>query len=163
MIPPQAKNAGAQVLRRATVEELEALYVGAGPVRIPRGYFIGSHLEQLEKSWRRPIIRFAEKVGFQWLPFGVDFDSRRWFFVKKSVQIGAFDACLQSSVWRNTQVVALHYQRSHLPKPIRRLLYDEVVPLGPDLCLGLGGVRVGGKPCEQFFFILERGGCHHRL
>ena len=36
------------------------------------------------------------------------------------------------------------------------LLYDELKPLSPDVCLGIGGMVLQGDPQPAFFFSLER-------
>jgi hypothetical protein len=41
-----------------------------------------------------------------------------------------------------------------LPKPIRDQLYDEVKPLAPDLCLGIGGTNHESDEGDHFWFAL---------
>jgi hypothetical protein len=36
------------------------------------------------------------------------------------------------------------------------VLYDEVKPLGPDLCLGIGGINARVGRGDHFFFALAR-------
>ena len=154
---PSADQLGLDDLRRAGLDELERLYAAAGPVAVPSGSFRGVHLRWLETSGaRHPLFRPIEVLGFERTPFGVDFDRRCWFFVKPWVAMGRFEPQPGASRWRHTDTVQLRYHVSRLPGPIRRILYDEVKPLGPDLCLGIGGINRRAGPGDHFFFALAR-------
>jgi hypothetical protein len=51
-------------------------------------------------------------------------------------------------------VVRLGYDVSRLPGFVRRHLYDEVRPLGPELCLGIGGLNRAAGRGALFYFAL---------
>lgn len=146
-----------QTLQTATVAELEEIYRTDTPAEVPTGVFRGEVIQRLQtrgakRLWMRGVMRF----GFELPPFGIDFDTRRWFFFHNRLQLGHFRAEQQHSRWRPTDTIALHYDISRLPRPIRGVLYDEVKPLGPDLCLGLGGINREREDGDVFFFSLER-------
>ena len=146
-----------RTLQNATITELEEIYQAEGTGRVPTGVFRGDVLHRLQtrgarKLWMRGVLRF----GFELPPFGIDFDTRRWFFFHDKLQVGHFRTEEKESRWRRADTIALHYDISRLPGAIRRVLYDEVKPLGPDLCLGLGGVNREREDGDVFFFSLER-------
>ncbi|MFW5877146.1 MAG: hypothetical protein ACOCXM_10455 [Myxococcota bacterium] len=142
---------------RAPASQLEAMFAHDGPIGIPAGAFRGRVLCRLDNPGARRLWwRGTQKLGFEWLPFGVDFSRRRWFFFGPALGVGRFEPRIQASRWRDTRAVALHYDPSGLPGPVRRVLYDEVKPLGPDLVLGLGGIHAGPGLGDHFFFLLER-------
>jgi hypothetical protein len=147
-----------QDLASATLDDLEQVYREArDPIIVPRGCFRGHHLAWLARAadapeWLGPALW----LGFYAIPFGVDFDHRRWFFLRPNVRIGRFEPEVGASRWRDTTTIRLRYHRSRLPGPIRSLLYDEVKPLTPSLCLGIGGINAPRGQGEQFFFALER-------
>ncbi len=146
-------------LQRCTLPELEALYLGAGPVNVPAGWFRGIHLRRLDRPWaRRP--GYVGSLPFSFVPFGIDFDRRCWTFLHPRLGAGRFSPAVAASRWRPTTVVALHYGVSRLPRALRRVLYDEIKPLSAELCLGLGGLRTDRGPGDHFFFALCREAAH---
>lgn len=153
----QRRNLSLDELLRASPAALEAAFADDRPIAVPEGRFRGRTLCRLDNPGaRRPLWRASQKVGFEWLPYGVDFGRRTWFFVHPPIAVGRFQPRVQRSRWRDTQVVALHYEASRLPAAIRRTLYDEVKPLGPDLLLGIGGINAGPGQGDHFFFLLTR-------
>lgn len=143
-------------LRRCSPGELEQVYARPGPVELPRGVFRGRHLAWIQPTVsQRPLLRAALTPGFSWLPYGVDFVHRCWFFGGAALRVGRFDASVGASRWRETDTVRLEYHTSRLPGLVRGQLYDEVKPLTADLCLGLGGVNADALG-DVFFFSLER-------
>lgn len=143
-------------LRRCTVAELEALYAEPRPVSVPAGIFRGIHLAWLDTPGaRHPVIHPLQYLGFRLTPFGIDFIARRWFFFHRRLAAGRFTAHVGASRWRDTETVRLCYDVSHLPGPLRALLYDEVKPLSATLCLGLGGINAPRGRGDHFFFALE--------
>jgi hypothetical protein len=144
-------------LRAANLAELEAIYATPGSVELPRGRFRGSVLRRLDnRGANHPLLRPLEWVGFEAVPFGVDFDARVWFFSPMRIRMGRFEPRPGASRWRDTQTVQLYYDVSRLPQLITRGLYDEVKPLSDDLCLGLGGVSAQTGLGDHFFFALRR-------
>ena len=139
-------------LRRCSLEELERLYRTPLAPSVPRGRFRGALLHWLTAAKHHPLWRTVDTLGFGLTPFGVDFDEACWYFWHPRLRTGGFETAVGGSRWRDAQVLQLHYQRSKLP--IKGLLYDEVKPLGPDLCLGIGGINSDAGP--HFFFALER-------
>lgn len=147
-------------LRRASLAELERLYAGPAAPAAPSGCYAGTFLARTA-GWERCglALRSAVALGFAALPFSVDFDHRVWGLAGGTVRAGHFELRAGQSRWRRTDTLALHYDTSRLPAFVRRLLYDEVKPLGEDLLLGLGGVT----HTDLFFFALcatreRRGG-----
>lgn len=146
-------------LRERRLAELEELYLEARSVQIPTGWFRGHHLTWLNTPGaRHPLWRPLETAMFQLTPFGVDFTARRWFFWSRRVAAGSFTPHPGPSRWRDTETVCLEYGVSRLPGPVRGLLYDEVKPLGEDLCLCIGGINAERDSGDHFFFALERAG-----
>ena len=144
-------------LRRCSLAELEAVFAADRTIDIPYGRFRGIHLQRLDNPGARdPVMRSIGFVGFEAPPFGIDFDTQRWFFFHPGLQIGRFRALIGQSRWRDTQSVSLHYDVSRLPQLVRGVLYDEVKPLTETLCLGLGGINADRDRGDHFFFALER-------
>jgi len=144
-------------LRTADRRELEELYAHADPITVPVGRFDGHYLLTLDNPGAvRPCNRAISLLGFQLPPFGVNFNTRRWFFFHPLLEVGHFTPEVAPSRWRDTEVVTMQYRYSRLPEPIRGLLYDEVKPLGPDLCLGMGGINRERGEGELFLFALQR-------
>jgi len=143
-------------LRSMRVDELETLFGHEARIGVPRGCHRGHFLAWLDpppaqrKRWRWP-----QRVGFQWTPFGVDFDRGLWFFFHPAVAIGRFEPSVEPSRWRETEAVVLRYEGSRLPFWFRRILYDEVKPLSEGLVLGIGGSNEGRGWGDHFFFALE--------
>jgi hypothetical protein len=142
-------------LLRSGLSELEQIYAEARMVEVPTGRYRGHHLTWTATG-RRSAWRPLLTVGFRWTPFGVDFDRRLWFFWRASLAAGRFDPSPGRSRWRETDVVRLRYHPSALPGFVKGVLYDEVKPLSPALCLGIGGVNAPRGRGEMFFFALER-------
>lgn len=90
------------------------------------------------------------------MPFGIDFDARRWWFLHPRLAVGRFELCQERSRWRDTDALTLRYHPSRLPGPLRDVLYDEVKPLGDDLLLGLGGLNWEVGRGDHFYFALTR-------
>jgi hypothetical protein len=144
-------------LKRSSVAELEEIFASDDPFAIPDGRYRGIHLVRLDnRGAREPRTRWAQYVGFELTPFGIDFDDRRWYFFHPRLRAGKFQARIGPSRWRPTEAVTLHYDPSRLPTPLRNILYDEVKPLTDRLCLGLGGLNAGRGEGDHFFFALER-------
>jgi hypothetical protein len=142
-------------LRRCSPEQLEALYAEERSFVVPTGAYRGVHLAWLDTPGaRHPLARSLEKVGFYWVPFGVDFTARQWFFFDRRFGIGRFWAQPGPSRWRETETICLHYDISHLPRAVRGILYDEVKPLSTSLCLGIGGINAPRGRGDHFFFAL---------
>jgi hypothetical protein len=145
-------------LRRCTLAELEALYTTPRPVNVPTGIFRGIHLAWLDTPGaRHPVIRPLQHLGFRLAPFGIDFTTHCWFFFQPRLAVGRFTADVGASRWRDTDTVRLCYDVSRLPGWLRGLLYDEVKPLSPTLCLGLGGINAPRLHGDHFFFALAAG------
>jgi hypothetical protein len=146
-------------LRHHSLAQLEELYAEQRPVTVPLGFYRGTHLKWLDTAGaRHRLLRPVVDLLFRRTPFGVDFERKRWFFFQRGLGMGRFAAQVGPSRWRDTETVRLTYDRSRLPWPIRRLLYDEVKPLSDSLCLGLGGVNAETGQGEYFYFALERDG-----
>ncbi|MBI9077138.1 MAG: hypothetical protein JEZ02_17145 [Desulfatibacillum sp.] len=144
-----------QDLVQCTVEELEAVFTKDGNLVAPTGRFWGRHLLRLDVAGSRRPLHWVSRP-FAHTPFGVDFNANKWFFFGPWLRMGRFRAVEGTSRWRNTRSVALHYDDSGLPGFVRNMLYDEIKPLGPDLCLGLGGVNRETGAGDHFFFALGR-------
>jgi hypothetical protein len=145
-------------LERLSYAELELLYASPLAFELPPGRFRGKVLARMNHPAARRLSSLAiEYTGFRLTPFGVDFSASCWFFFHpRALRIGRFEPRVERSRWRDTEVVALHYERSRLPGPLRRQLYDEIKPLGPDLCLAIGGLNAGPGRGDLFFFALHR-------
>lgn len=144
-------------LKQLSLPQLEDLYVQPHDLYIPDGLFRGHHLAWNEEAasrqrLRRPIIH----LGFKVLPYGVDFDKRRWFFLDSGLTVGRFQPRVGPSRWRETETVCMEYHVSRLPGLLRDQLYDEVKPLSEDLLLGFGGLNEPRGRGDIFFFALER-------
>ena len=156
-------------LERLNDAELEDIYAHERPFSVPAGVFYGRHLGWLNtRGGGNPILRPLLHLAFRATPFGIDFESRLWFFnspIRRPdsrprlplVKMGRFESVVGPSRWRDTDTVRLHYERSALPRPIRALLYDEVKPLSEDLCLGIGGTNAARGRGDCFWFALVRG------
>lgn len=146
-----------EAFRRAPPERFEELWIEARPLRPLTGLHRGHVLSRIDHATsRRPLWRWSEGLGFEWLPFWVDFDRSVWCFVSPVVALGRFEARPGPSRWRDTDAYALRYERSRLPSPIRRVLYDEVKPWDDRWTLGLGGINAGRGRGDHFHFVLER-------
>jgi hypothetical protein len=146
-----------QDLRASSADELERIYATDLPVQVPTGCFRGKTLMRIDNPGARKVSsRIIGFVGFEATPFGIDFDESCWYFWHPRLRIGAFRAHIGPSRWRDTEAVTLHYEVSRLPQPIRGVLYDEVKPLSPTVCLGMGGLNAGRDQGDHFFFALAR-------
>jgi len=146
-------------LRSMTIDELESLWRRPVGASVPRGVYRGRVLKRIDHpTSRHPLWRLTERVGFEWAPFGIDFDRRLWFFGSPHLAAGRFEPRRQGSRWRDTDAIGLHYGVSRLPRPIRRHLYDEVKPLSKHWMLGIGGINAERGEGDHFFFALERLG-----
>ncbi len=142
-------------LEKLTLDELEALYREAPLGPLPAGCFSGRMLHMLgTPGARRPLVRAVDWLLFDAPRYGIDFERRRWWFLHPRLAAGHFEVTRGRSRWRETETLRLTYQRSRLPRPIRALLYDEVKPLSPSLCLGLGGIDAERGEGDHFFFAL---------
>ncbi len=143
--------------RHAASDRFEALYSEPRPLLPLAGLYRGHVLSRIDHATsRRALWRWSQRVGFQWLPFWVDFDRRLWCFATTAFGLGRFAARAERSRWRDTEAYALRYDASRLPRPIRRVLYDEVKPLDERWILGLGGIDAGRGRGDHFRFVLER-------
>lgn len=137
--------------------DLEARWVEAPAPWVPRGVYRGHFLTPIDNATSRLARwRWTEDLAFRRTPFGVDFDRRLWFFFSPRLALGRFDPQVGPSRWRDTDAVRLHYHPSHLPGPVRHILYDEVKPLADHLVLGMGGINAGRDAGDHFFFALTR-------
>jgi len=146
-----------QQLSSMSLGELEALWTRPIALSAPRGVYRGHALWRIDhETSRRPLWRFSERLGFVWIPFGVDFDRRLWFFFAPHLAMGRFQTQVGESRWRDTDAISLRYERSRLPRFVRDVLYDEVKPLSERLVLGIGGINRERGEGEHFFFALEK-------
>lgn len=144
-------------LLRMSEAELERVFVDAPLLDLPRGAFDGTTICRIgTPGASHPLYRSLEWLGFEAMRWGIDFDGPRWFFQSPLLQAGRFEPKPGRSRWRDTQAFGLHYHPSRLPGFVRDSLYDEVKPLAPDLCLGLGGVNLEVGDGDHFFFVLSR-------
>ncbi len=144
-------------LSQATREELENHYQRADEVRVPTGVYEGRHLVWLDtKAAHDPILRPVEELFFVKLPWFIDFDRKCWFWFHRRLTVGHFSPSVGPSRWRDAVTIRMLYDDRRLPGFLNQWLYDEVKPVGPDLCLGMGGVSARKGVGEQFFFALRR-------
>lgn len=144
-------------LQQMSLAQLEEVYARPGEVEIPTGVYRGHHLAWNESTAsRQRLLRSVIHLGFKALPYGVDFDQRRWFFLDSGLTVGRFAPRVGRSMWRETETVCLEYHVSRLPGLLRSRLYDEVKPLSGSLCLGFGGTNAPRGKGDIFFFALER-------
>lgn len=143
-------------LRASSLESLEELFRSAPVGPPPRGRFRGEFLTRVDSRLARSRQGAAVATAFERAPFGIDFDSATWFFFHPRLRGGRFRIEPSRSRWRETDVLALHYDVSRLPGPIRGRLYDEIKPLDADLVLGLGGLDAPVGDGDLFLFALRR-------
>lgn len=160
---PRTPPTSLDALRWATLPDLERIYARrdesarSAPLRLPTGRFRGHYLRLVESHGaRRWDNRLMVWLGFALPRFGVDFTSCAWWFHHPSLQVGAFEPRRGPSRWRSTDTLQLRYHPSRLPWPVKPLLYDEVLPLSDDLCLGLGGINRERGEGDLFYFALAR-------
>lgn len=155
-MPPANRNPGQALtlddLKHCSLLELETLYRNQPAGEPPTGRYRGVFLQRLDSAGKRKPL-FYVSFAFAYLPFGIDFDARQWFFYHHQLRAGRFTLQQGPSRWRDTETYQMHYQSSALPGLIKNKLYDEVKPLNRDLLLGLGGVNrdQGGG---HFYFAL---------
>lgn len=136
---------------------LEALYVSTPLLPLPAGQFRGAALKRIPfVGWDVCFTRVIELVAFDLMPWGIDLDSRSWYFFCRCLQIAHFNATPGPSRWRATDAIALDYSVSGLPWFLRNYLYDEIKPLSNDLCLGIGGSKYPAGVGDHMFFGIER-------
>ena len=146
-----------QTLERMSLAELEVLYRDTPLGQIPTGVFHGTVLHWLDNPGARdPFFHTVEWFGFDVLRWGIRFDRWQWWFLCQCLSLGRFDATVGPSRWRDTETHRLRYERACLPRFVRDTLYDEVKPLGADLCLGIGGINRGRGEGDHFFYALYR-------
>jgi hypothetical protein len=139
-------------------DELEAIYRDAAIGPRPAGNYRGRFLGWIDNAGsRRWLVRAMDGVLFERTRFGVDFSRCLWWFVRPELAAGRFTVSRGRSRWRETETFCLEYRSSWL-LPLRSVLYDEVKPLGEDLCLGIGGLNADRGEGDHFFFALERIG-----
>jgi hypothetical protein len=142
---------------RRTSEELEQIFRGPLVDTALRGTFRGTFHGFFENEGTRHLhVRLLDTALFVLPPFGMDFDRERWWFGTPAATVGRFRLEPGPSRWRDAEVLQVHYDRSRLPGPVRRYLYDELKPLGPDHAIGIGGVNEGRGHGDHFFFELTR-------
>ena len=152
MTPPTLTD-----LQQAGLTELEEIFAQEDCSSVPGGCYRGVHLLRLRTSGARVVSnRLMGLIGFELIPFGVDFDARCWFFFHPRLRVGRFEPRIAPSRWRLTTAVTLNYEVSRLPGPVRSFLYDEVKPLSQSLCLGIGGINADRGQGDHFFFALTR-------
>ena len=139
-------------LRAMSLDELESLYEKAPMEPEPSGRTRGVVLRYLASV---PWVRALDWLMFGAPPFGVDFETRTWWFFQPRFRLGHFLASVGPSRWRETRTMRLNYCVSLLPEPVRVFLYDEIKPIGDGLCLGIGGVNRERGEGEHFFFALK--------
>lgn len=146
----------AEELQQLSIEQLDDIFCESDRVEMPYGCFAGRTICRLHnRGAKLPVPRVLEFVGFELMPYGIDFRSNSWYFVSSALQAGRFAPRVSRSRWRPTEVVALHYNVSRLPRPMRNFLYDEVKPLTDTLLLGLGGINRELGMGDHFYFTLE--------
>ena len=137
------------------IEALECLYNSPIQSPSPTGRYEGVFLCRLDEPGNRRPLYWGSKA-FEFVPFGIDFDTCCWYFFHQKLQSGKFRTETAPSRWRDSRVIKLHYDVSHLPVFVKNVLYDEVKPLSKDLCLALGGFNQATGNGDQFFFALKR-------
>jgi hypothetical protein len=153
-------NITLEELMNASLRELEEIYLNE-PVRDkPSG---GEYRGTVLKRLNNPGANNRFNILSQWAlfdlsPFGINFYHGRgnWYFVHPKLTTGEFRWRRQTSRWRDTETIGLHYDGSQLPNVIRNLLYDEVKPLSGSLMLGIGGTNADVNQGDHFFFALCR-------
>jgi hypothetical protein len=145
-------------LRASSLAELEQLFLRAPLGPAPRGRFRGEVLARVDSGLAHSRKGALILAPFERLPFGIDFDASRWFFVHPALRLARFRLERGRSRFRACEVLALDYEGSRLPGPIRSFLYDELRPIGEALCLGLGAINAPAGEGDLFFFALSPWG-----
>lgn len=142
-------------LQAASAAALEQYYHNASCQPWEPGLYRGHVLRRLDnRGTERISNRLMMAVAFEHTPFWVDRTRCLWAFGHPRLAAGRFVPQRQPSRWRNTEVWGLHYAHSRLPALLRGMLYDEVKPLSPTLCLGIGGLNAEKDEGDLFFFAL---------
>ena len=145
-------------LARSDLPTLERLYRDT-PIEapLPTGTFNGRTLGRIRNAGaNQPVARFVEWVGFELLLYGMNLDIPSWTFLRARVHLGDFVPTRGPSRWRDTETYRLDYKNATLPGVIKKRLYDELKPLGPDLLLGIGGLNGGEGEGDHFFYAMAR-------
>jgi len=142
-------------IKGLSLEALEALYNTRTALIPLAGQFDGIFLQRLDEPGKRRPLYLGSRA-FEFIPFGIDFDTCHWYFLHPVFQIGKFRTEIAPSRWRDCDTVKLHYDVSKLPSKIKNVLYDEVKPLSASLYLGLGGFNQETGFGDQFFFALHK-------
>lgn len=146
-----------RTLQHASLDHLEQIYRTATPVPWERAVWRGHFLCMVDSDGARNLVlKWMSEIGFGKTPFWIDYERQLWCFGTPEIGAGRFVASAGASRWRETTTVRLEYHVSKLPGLIRRELYDEVKPLSPDLCLGIGGINAERGRGDLFFFALTR-------
>ncbi len=157
MLGPVATDWTLSELTSMSVGHLDSVYRRPVELTAPEGVYRGHALARIEHATsRQPLWRWSERIGFEWTPFGIDFDRRVWFFGGRTLALGRFEPRAHRSRWRDTRAIGLHYEISRLPGLVRRALYDEVKPLSPRWMIGIGGMNGERGVGDHFYFALER-------
>jgi hypothetical protein len=144
-------------IRSLSSEEFEELWLAPAKTEPLCGVYEGHVLGRIDNDGaRRPFWEWSQRIAFEWIPFGIDFDRGLWFFFSPRVAMGRFEARSQRSRWRETDAFGLHYETSRFPNVVRDVLYDEVKPLDDRLLMGLGGVNAERGEGDHFYFALTR-------
>lgn len=140
-----------------SLNQLESLWARPTALPPPRGRYRGHVLRRIDhETSRRARWLWTERIAFEWIPFGIDFDRRLWFFITGHLAMARFEARPGPSRWRDAEAIGLSYGPSKLPHVVRSVLYDEVKPLSGRLVLGIGGISRARGEGEHFFFALDK-------
>ncbi|MCG8672088.1 MAG: hypothetical protein MI867_21970 [Pseudomonadales bacterium] len=143
-----------QDLKQSSITELDQYFSAASLDFIMSGQYRGVFIKRLDRLGARKPLYYVS-FSFEFVPFGIDFDTNKWFFMNSKLQAGYFQLDVGPSRWRDTTAYRMHYEESEVPWFVKNKLYDEVKPLSSDLALGIGGVNrdEGG---DHFYFALVR-------
>src|SRR5262249_20917277 len=99
-----------------SLEELDDLYCQAPLGPRPSASGRGRTLRSLKtRGARRLDVQVIDHVLFGTLPFGIDFDDARWWFIDRRLRVGHFRFSPGPSRWRPTETFRLEYDVSRLP------------------------------------------------
>lgn len=144
-------------LQAASVATLEQYFATMPCGEWSPGLYRGHVLRRLDnRGAARAGNRLMMATAFERTPFWVDRTRCLWAFGHPRLAAGRFVPQRHPSRWRDTEAWGLHYERSRLPAWLRGQLYDEVKPVGPGLCLGIGGLNADRGEGDLFFFALVR-------
>lgn len=144
-------------LRALGWSDLDRLYIDSPPGPVPTGAYKGKFLVWLPPAKKLINLPFVtlEAIGFQLLPWGIDFRCSEWWVGAKIFHGGLFSPTEGPSRWRPTKTWQMHYDRDWFPY-VRWCLYDEVKSLTPDICLGIGGINGPEGIGDHFYYSLHR-------